>query len=269
MIIPWHTLKSHVFPRYTRYTHLLIYSLTLLGSYAFAHKQILTLDDNKIIKAYGAKEGLTRVMIQGDRIQQVMGTDDLQNIEKDEQRGILFLKGLTQKQTLALLTENGHFQELELTPMDKPSAHIVLKPSDVKEDHTCEKSISRSVNKKTQRDFLYASSMKDQRPYSLTYQQSLIHIMHRLYGYESTPFAPSAPKLPSVQGTWIKHDDSLKEGSYVGHVYTLKNTTQALKTFQEGDFYTKGILAIAIEENTLKPKQTTRLFVVTLENAEH
>lgn len=91
--------------------------LSVLMAPLLAQKQTLFLNDEKTLKAFASKEGITRLSIQGDRIKDIMGMDEGIALEKDEQNGILFLKGVEQKQSLALLSENGLYQEIELGPV--------------------------------------------------------------------------------------------------------------------------------------------------------
>ncbi len=84
----------------------------------FGSKQVLHMDDDKVLKASVSKEGMTRILIQGDRIKDIMGLDEDVSTEKDEQNGILFLKNVTKPQSIALITENGDYQEMMVwTPM--------------------------------------------------------------------------------------------------------------------------------------------------------
>ena len=105
---------------------------TVLFTSLYAQKQVLIMNDDKVLKAKAAKEGITRISLQGDRILDVMGFHQDVAYEKDEGKGILFIKGLHEKQNLVMNTENGLFQELELVPSDKSSAQIVLKSGEVK-----------------------------------------------------------------------------------------------------------------------------------------
>ena len=98
----------------------------------FGSKQVLHMDDDKVLKASVSKEGMTRLLILGDRIKDIMGLDEDVSTEKDEQNAILFLKNVTKSQSIALITENGEYQEMTLEPIAIKTHQVVLKQKETK-----------------------------------------------------------------------------------------------------------------------------------------
>ncbi|CAO4847506.1 MAG: hypothetical protein FADNKDHG_01502 [Holosporales bacterium] len=224
--------------------------LSVLMAPLYAQKQTLFLNDEKTLKAFASKEGITRLSIQGDRIKDIMGMDENIALEKDEQNGILFLKGVEQKQSLALLSENGLYQEIELEPTTKKSTQIVLKTRDF--DIEQEAGVSKIEGRKNQ---IIDST-------SPSFQKQVIHMIQRLYHLQrsDTDIDPiPLQNIPHIKAEAIKSD---QDGHLVGFVYVLKNTSKHELLIQESDFAQKNTCAIALLSNSIPPKGTTRLFMV-------
>lgn len=225
--------------------------LSVLMAPLLAQKQTLFLDDEKTLKAFAAKDGITRLSIQGDRIKDIMGMDDGIALEKDEQNGVLFLKGVEQKQSLALLSENGLYQELELEPTSKKSTQIVLKTRD--------SDIEKEANLGTQTLQTRQQTIDTTSP---SFQKQVIHMMQKLYHAQRSNSDAEPVLIQNVPH--IKADPiiSIEDGNFVGHVYVLKNTSKHELLIQETDFSQKNICALALLSNSIPSKGVTRLFVV-------
>lgn len=244
----------------------------LMTNALWAKKQVLSLDDEKVLHAFASKEGLTRLSIQGDRIKDVMGMDENINIEKDEQNGTLFLKGLTTKQSISILTENGLFQEMEINPSKEATSQIILKDKQ-SVDH--KDIITAPLNAVfSDQSFMQTNSHES----NSSYQHRILSLVHRLYNGESTSFTSSLEKLPKVNNVRVLMTTSLEcsdkcdgpsvqdisviQGRLIGHVLDVKNISDTPLILHETDFYQKGFIGISLKKHHLKAGETTKLFVV-------
>jgi len=220
-----------------------------------AQKQVLTLDDNQILKASVSKEGLTRLMIEGDRIKDIMGLDESVATEKDDQNGVLFLKNVTVPQTIALLTENGGFQEMELNPVMSKSHQIVLKQKKEKGEK------QEITDQKIGRSFSTDTDKGEEKGFK-SFSKTMITMMRRLYNAKisSTDKAPlSFKKLTNIK---IDPLLGIGEKDLFGFSYVVQNKSDGDIILKESDFYQRGVLAVALLTDRLAPKQSTRLFVI-------
>ena len=101
-----------------------------------AHAAIVRpLESLRTIEIPIAKEGLTRIAIQDDRILNVFGVTGEYVLEADEDQGQIFIQpvdlGASKPLSLTITTERGHTQDLRLLPKDQVPEALIL---EVKED---------------------------------------------------------------------------------------------------------------------------------------
>jgi hypothetical protein len=93
------------------------------------------LDSLRTIEIPIAKEGLTRIAVQDDRILNVFGITGEYVLEADEDQGQIFIQpadlGTSKSLSLTITTERGHTQDLRLLPKDQAPEALIL---EVKED---------------------------------------------------------------------------------------------------------------------------------------
>ncbi len=94
--------------------------------------QIYPLVDQQRSVATISKDQQNRIAVQGDRIQQIFGTDGVFDVQSDEEGGQIFLKllyiGSSKAVTVTIVTESGLTQDLKLIAKDIESQSILLKP---------------------------------------------------------------------------------------------------------------------------------------------
>ena len=225
----------------------------LSSSFAlFGSKQVLHMDDDKVLKASVAKEGMTRLLIQGDRIKDIMGLDEDVSTEKDEQNGILFLKNVTKSQSIALITENGDYQEMTLEPIAIKTHQVVLRQKETK-----------SIQSEEQNSFsLRSESLNGDHGDVNSHQKQIIDFMRLLYVKDEGDPLIDPLECVVVEGLKIDFAYGLKSDLFEGHVFVLKNKSSKDITLTESLFYKKGIVAVSFKKAHLKIGDSTKLFIV-------
>ncbi|PIZ32892.1 MAG: hypothetical protein COY39_04215 [Alphaproteobacteria bacterium CG_4_10_14_0_8_um_filter_37_21] len=244
------------------------FCLSVLVTAAFAQKQTLILNDDKVLKALVSKEGITRISLQGDRIADVMGFHQDVEFEKDEGKGVLFIKGLKQKQNLVMNTENGLFQELELVPSDKSSAQIVLKANEGASSKQSGQGDMFEHNQSLNPSQRLSLECETDQTGSAAYHQAPLHLIKTLYngGGEKQDGMSDLMKLPKIKNLTITYQKSVIESGFMGHQLTVKNTRDTPISLSESYFRTCGgplpLVALSLKDKVLLPKSQTQLYVV-------
>lgn len=107
---------------------LLLVFCILHATSIFALQKKAMNDNQTALFKVSAKE-LTRIFVEGDRIQSARGLEGNYQLTKDETQGAIFIKPAQFKPfNVFVTTEAGHNYTLLLTPIDIPSEVIQLKP---------------------------------------------------------------------------------------------------------------------------------------------
>lgn len=149
--------------------------------------------------------------------------------------------GEPQPTSLVLLSKKG-IHTLTVIPRGIPSATIVIKDEVQDKGEAHEWEISHSyidVIKKL------IKSMYQETPPSG-------------YKVEKT----NKPVTPLWEGTTLVHQYRYYGASLIGDVYEFKNIGQHQITVKPSEFYTKGVLAVSVDTETLAPGQSTKVYIV-------
>ncbi|MDP2194325.1 MAG: type-F conjugative transfer system secretin TraK [Alphaproteobacteria bacterium] len=226
-----------------------------------AKKQVFTLDEDKIIHASASAHGRTRISFQGDRLKEVMGLPEDMELEKDEERGILYLGAMKDPLSISLVTENGLVQDMELTPSQEKTAQIVLK--DVFQEQI------DGDKDDLQHPFLGPSSLMPSKVSyghseqgEKTYHQKNLILIQKLYQGEGEACSDVDYEMNHAALN-ISYKKSLSGYGLHAHMFEIKNTGIQPQSLCEKDFYKKGATSIALSHKSLMPKQTGYMFVVT------
>lgn len=226
--------------------------LLVLSTAVFAQKQELKCNDAESITAHVSEHGLTRLSIEGDRLSKVIGLDENVNVIKDEAHGHMFLKGITGKQSITIVTEGGDLQDLTLVPDVKGSASIVLIPQ------------SKPTKKESQITPLPLTTNFDRAisgQQALSSQEMMLALIKQLYMGLGTA-SETGTKRTSATGMEASSIRILTSNGLVGEVFRVTNTESNTTILLEKDFYHAGDLAIALGQKQLNAGESTLLFVV-------
>ncbi len=179
-----------------------------------------------------SKDQQNRIAVQGERIQQIFGTDGVFDVQSDDEGGQIFLKILdvsTAKPiTITIITESGLTQDLKLIPKAIDAQSILLKV--------------KQANKPNAIQAIKAMLLK---------QLPVEQPPRREYGHT---------KYGNIK---VKPLSFYKEGDLEGGVYELTNTGKQTITLQEQDLALKDDVAISIPKKTLRPNEQGKLYVVS------
>jgi hypothetical protein len=204
----------------------------------------------------------------------VFGDEEAYTMQTDETRGQIFLKPTEANGekpiSITVTTENGVVQDLELTPKKILTATIILKgekPFDIKP--------SPDFIRQTSASTMFGmsnppyQSMAHQTPYSGSNGGTsdrasvLIHAIKEVAS-QDIPDAdneegqPSSLKLDGLKCDGVR---VIKTRGFAISVYRLTNTSTDTRELVENALQAKNALAIATGQRTLKPDESTLLFV--------
>lgn len=257
-----------------------------------AHAAIIKpLDSLSTIEIPIAKEGLTRIAIQDDRILNVFGVTGEYVLEADEDQGQIFIQpadsGTPKPLSLTITTERGHTQDLRLLPKDQAPKALIL---EVKEDGADRKHFPYENSKflKGQPLFFSPSQLplpttsSSHSPISKSEIEELLEACRQEkipIGYKVVPVDWKKSVAPDLQDR-SQSDDAknffdvplllreLRGEKLRGLTYELKNTTQTSLILSEAelvkslDLKRNSIIAILMTKKSLVPGERTSVYVV-------
>jgi type-F conjugative transfer system secretin TraK len=215
-----------------------IFFLSLLvAAPVFGLQKIQTQPDTPITASISV-DGVNIIRVEQDRIESITAPNTIE-AQHNTKTGEVALKPLVKKPIdLFLLTEKGERIQLRLLPTNIPAETIVL-----------------SGNSKE------LASWEQGQPYSKILAD-LVKTMYnhdRLEGYRLKTVKAKPKKF---KGGSLKLIASYVGGKIKGDVYEFSNTSKENINLKELDFYQVGVRGITIVDNSLAPKDLTRVFVI-------
>ena len=241
----------------------LMFMFSLMQS-VWAAKVELVCDDAKVLTVNASGTGFTRISVKGDKLRDVMGLEEDVVVEKNETEGILFLKNITRKQTITLITEGGLIQEIMLLPGSAEAMNIILKPESQRKFVDENKHNTMSELFVDAQPFLHNPSHHTHSPAPST-QEMMIHLIKQLNAGVGEAFKQEASqdtRRPSPAGYTITLMRTFQTEGVIGEVFTVTNTEDQPTHLLEKDFYQKGDVALALLKNQLHIGEQTTLFVI-------
>lgn len=221
--------------------------LPLLLSSASHSLQVKSAVNNATITAKISATDVTRIMVQGDRIQSVRGVKGAYTRENDNNSGEIYIQPTSFYQhhafTLLMNTELGRHYTLLLNPMSVPSDTLMLVP--------------RGVNE------AQAAKFENSSPYEMT----ISHLIRDMrVGSRPEGYAVRAvnEKKRYLYGNiaYIKLKTIYQGLNLRGEIWEVTNTQARTITLSERDFYKVGTRAISLETMDVAPHGTTYLYRV-------
>jgi len=221
----------------------LIYVLNLP---AFA-LQIKEAKDNQAVTANVSSKELTRIFVDGDRIQNIRGVQGTYELTKDEKLGAVFIKlspmFLKRPFDIFVTTELGHTYNLLLTPRDIPAESIELKP------------LSSAL--------IVAKHWERNSPYVETLIQ-LIHYMINDIG----PAGYAVINFPNIKQKYFHPGLNMqlvtiyRGANLEGETWRLKNSCCKTLYLNMQDFFDHRVRAISLDKKILHCNEETYLYRV-------
>ncbi|WP_374617042.1 type-F conjugative transfer system secretin TraK [Thauera aminoaromatica] len=218
--------------------------LALAASQPALALQVVDARDGETVLAKVSRKEVTRISIERGRIRKVTGNAGEFVLEKDDEKGQIFIRPTAPDSTkpinLFVSTERSTIGLL-LQPVDIPSDAIVIRDA---RDATTEPSrIERSGRHvRTMKNLLLAMA-EDALPDDMEVREP----------GRDLALWPGA-RL-TLQRQWLG-------SSVVGEKYLLTNAGAAALELVERDLFKRGVMALSIEQASLRPGESTQLFVI-------
>lgn len=201
---------------------------------------------NSFIKI-SAKE-TTRLYIEGGKIRSLIATDGELSVEKDEDRGQLFIRPalLDKPINVRVIGSSGATYNLVMQAVDIPQEDIVIR----------EPFAARAGDRHG------APGQRDSGAGMSRIVRSLVTAMALEEPPSSVDMRPVRQEFELWEGTRFVMVGVYNERELVGEKYVLTNTGKQSMRMVEQELYRKGVVAVAIENMLLEPGQSTNIYVV-------
>lgn len=228
---------------------LLIAATVVFVSYnAFALQEVNPVEGQNAFVKISAKE-TTRIYIDGGKIRSLIATDGELTVEKDDDRGQLFIRPaiLNKPINVRLIAGSGATYNLVMQAVDIPQEDVVIKEA------ASFRSAASTEPGKSKRG---AASSTDKQVRSLVAAMALDE-------------PPTSVEMRATQQEFALWENTrfvmvavYNERELVGEKYVLANTGKTPMRLVEQELYRKGVVAVAIENMQLEAGQSTNIYVV-------
>lgn len=228
-----------------------LFDMLMIPVSVFADKQELVMDESRAIDVDVSRDGLSSVSVKGDRIKEVLGLSEEVSVEKDESNGLLFLRGVKNKENITILTEGGEMQDVVLKPSSKGSTRIIL---------TMKQPFEQSTHPTSHTTPL--SSQPVLNPASIHLQDMIISLMKQVHLGAGSPM--TSVNRASKEGFSLTPIRFVSDQQWRAEVYEVKNLNDNTTHVLEKDFYERGDVAISLSKRQVKAGDTFYVYVVRL-----
>ena len=218
----------------------------LLGEPAHA-LQIVDAQDGQTALAKLSRKEVTRIAFEHGRVHKVTGSAGECVLEKDDDKGQIFIRPTDAQSTkpinLFLTSERGTVALL-LQPVDTPSDSIVIREaSDPRERSSAPTRLEASGRHVRTLKNLLLQLADDELP-------------------EDMQALELARDIALWPGTRLTLQRVLLGTGVVGEKYQLTNTGNTTMEVVETALFKSGVMAVSVEQLSLRPGETTNLFVI-------
>ena len=218
----------------------------LLGDPAHA-LQIVDAQDGQTALAKLSRKEVTRIAFEHGRVRKVTGSAGEFVLEKDDEKGQIFIRPTDAQSTkpinLFLTSERGTVALL-LQPVDTPSDSIVIREaSDPRERSSAPTRLEASGRHVRTLKNLLLQLADDALP-------------------EDMQALELARDIALWPGTRLTLQRVLLGTGVVGEKYQLTNTGNTAMEVAETALFKSGVMAVSVEQPSLRPGETTNLFVI-------
>jgi conjugal transfer pilus assembly protein TraK len=223
---------------------LVLLPLLLAFSNPAAALQILDARDGQTVLGKISQKEVTRISFERSRIRKVTGNAGEFVLEKDEEKGQIFIRPASPDSTkpvnLFLSSERGTVALL-LQPIDTPSESIVIREG--RAPLNAASRVERSgLHVRTIKNLLLAMA-DDELPDDMEVREP------------GQQFALWPDVRLTLQRAWLG-------AGIVGEKYLLANIGTSELSLAEPDLYKPGVMAVSLEQGSLGPGESTNLFVI-------
>jgi len=222
--------------------------ILLIPCAAFALQVIEPVEGVNTFVKISAKE-TTRLAVENGKITSLIMSDGDLYVEKDAERGQLFIRPLVLNKPINVraLLASGATYNLVMQAVDIPQEDVIIHDALIAE---------KGKNN---------AAAKNGLPPSTPLEKSVRNLLNAMA--QETP--PSSAEVRQVnqelalwEGTKFTMTATYADRNMVGEKYRLTNTSKSQIRVVEQELYRKGVIAVAIENMQLDPRQTTNVYVV-------
>lgn len=228
--------------------NLLAVALAVVSINASALQTVEPVEGHNSFIKISAKE-TTRIAIEGGKIRSLIATDGELTVEKDDDRGQLFVRPtvLNKPINVRVIAGSGTTYNLVMQAVDIPQEDVIIRePFTVRADRNAPVGSNRKGAAggmaKTVRT-LVSSMALEEPPTSVDMRTT----NQEFALWENTRFVMTAVYT---------------ERELVGEKYVLTNVGKSSIRLVEQELYRKGVVAVAIENMQLEPGRSTNIYVV-------
>ena len=206
--------------------------------------QILDARDGETALGKISQKEVTRISVERGRIRKVTGNAGEFVLEKDEEKGQIFIRPVSAESTKPInlfITSERSTIGLVLQPVDTPSDTLVIREA---------------------RDPLTSTSRMEK---SGRHVRTIKNLLLAMAG-DALPNDMEVREPAQVLALWPGVRLSLQRvwlgAGIVGEKYQLANIGSTDLNLAEGDLYKPGVMAVSLEHRQLRPGESTNLFVI-------
>ncbi len=227
---------------------MLLAAILAVGSIsANALQNVEPLEGHNSFVKISAKE-TTRIAIEGGKIRSLIATDGELTVEKDEERGQIFVRPvvLNKPINVRLIAASGATYNLVMQAVDIPQEDVIVR----------EPFSARSANPSA------TSNKKGAGGGMAKAVCSLVAAMALEEPPNSADVRTANQEFALWENTRFVMTAVYNERELVGEKYLLTNTGTTPIRLVEQEFYRKGVVAVAVENMQLEAGQDTNVYVV-------
>jgi len=217
--------------------------LLALGNPASA-LQILDARDGETVLGTISQKEVTRIRFARSRIRKVTGGAGEFVLEKDEDRGEIFIRPVSPEHTTPInlfVSSERSTVALLLQPVDTPSDTIVIREG---------------------RDALSSGSRMERSGLHVRTLKNLLLAMARDALPEDMEVREPGRELALWPNVRLTLERMWLGAGIVGEKYQLANIGASDLEFAERDLYKPGVMAVSLEHASLRPGESSNLFVI-------
>ena len=206
--------------------------------------QILDARDGETVLGKISQKEITRIRFERGRIRKVTGNAGEFVLEKDEEKGQIFIRPASAQSTKPInlfVTSDRSTVALLLQPVDTPSDTIVIREA---------------------RDPLTSVSRMERSGLHVRTIKNLLLAMAGDALPEDMEVREPGLELALWPGVRLTLERAWLGAAIVGEKYQLANIGTTELNLAERDLYKPGVMAVSLEHRKLRPGESTNLFVI-------
>jgi len=206
--------------------------------------QILDAKDGETVLGKISQKEITRISIERGRIRKVTGNTGEFVLEKDEDKGQIFIRPVSVDSTKPInlfITSERSTIGLVLQPVDTPSDTLVIREA---------------------RDPLTSTSRMEKSGRHVRTIKNLLLAMAGDALPDDMVVREPTQELSLWPGVRLNLQRVWLGTGIVGEKYQLANIGSTELNLAEGDLYKPGVMAVSLEQGRLRPGESTNLFVI-------